>query len=487
MEIKVGGNSNIQSLNEALNLARQTNEKTTIDIFPTFIVKEQVVIENENLSHVTLKSTGTVKVDVASIMDAHRVTGDNGFDIRPVITVINGFSPNINVLFDLDPEVDAYDNLDTIKQSVSGMLCKQSRVFIHENKGFINAPFINLCLTDGSHGSCDYALFNGAGNRDDLTESNYAHYRGSGVLVSQSSFNGEHAQANDCGDNGFRFQHGSTGTINYAKAENCGHHNVIATNSSNISAQHGQFKNCIDDGVVAYASSQIDLRFSDCSYARVNYGVIATRTSHINFEGGIANGCGYSGVMANRGSSIDFTNGTCNLSGVDGVRCANTSQLDCTNALIRDSYRDGVHCTHGSTTQIRDATILRSRRDGVLSYSAKVFGNNATVTHSTRHNLLATRGGYISVFKGDISSGRTGNVLCTGGHVIITGSNCRNANGRGVECTNGGYVMANEVDASGSTDNGFSIYSGSVISANDSIGTTNRDVNTVTTHGIIYK
>lgn len=485
MKVNVGSNGEFNTLNEAILSVKDTNENVTINLLNDYVMKEQIFVYNENLKHITISANQEVIIDTNYLVEEVRVISNPQYDVLPAFYGYRSAMPVIDVLFKVQLPPSVYDPVDSIKRQATGFLLDNSTMVIKAYKGCTDSPFINLCLINESFVQADYGIFDRGGNRNILDKNNIEKAYGDGVRVNNSRFQGSHSTAHDCGDIGFHFTGGASGNINNATSVGTGHHCLQVTSSSNVSARHGVFTDCIDDCVTVYAGSSLDLRYGDVSRAEVNYGLIVTRSSYCNFEGGVANNCGYSGIMANRGSTIDATNSQSNHNRVDGVRCANSSMVDFTGGGCNGSLQDGIHCTHGSVVQARESKITGSGRDGILAYSSQVYADNCEVTNSARYNVIATRGGYISVNDSDLSKAGSIGVLAYGGDIFANYCTVSNITGRGFEATQGGTIKAYDVSVSGNSDNDFAVYNGGIIYASGSNGSANREVNQITTHGII--
>lgn len=489
VHLTVGLTGDYQTLNEAINHIKKMAFfplKVEITLLSDFVMKEQVLLEDIDLSFVTIKSSGTVNVESIDMKECIRVNAFPEFEIVPVLYGKNASLPTLDVKFMYISSNIFSDKCIDCNKIVSGLLLDNSTVFIKPNNGFTHFPYIGLGAINGSHATAHHCDFSHNGNRNELSENQAGQeWYGDGVRTWNSSFSGSYAIANRCGDMGFHFSNGSNANINKATAIDCGHHAILVTSGSICSARNGVFTDTIDDNVVAYASSKIDLRNSDCSRSKVNYGVIATRTSEINFENGIANGCGYSGIMANRGSSIDATNGIANNNEMHGIESANSSRVDFSNGTVVGNKEDGLHSTHGSVIQARLSSIRNNVRNGILAFGGMVYANGSSVLNSGNRNIEATRGGFVSANRSIVDGAGEKGVLAFGGNIHVNDSEIKNSQDRQVEATQGGEVQAVNCIVSGSSGNAFNVYFGGRIFAGNTQGTANRDLNELTEHGYI--
>lgn len=490
--LDVGVGQDFTTLNEALSFVISLPVKpieVIINLVASYEMNEQVWVEDVDLSYVEIQG-GTVFVNPKGLLKCITVDASPEFTIAPAFYGKNSVFPNLNAKFELGslPFGDSCNECVEGGKYSSGILLDNSSLFIAPDNGFTDFTYMGLVAINGSNVVAHHCSFDDNGNRASLNNTSASQpWWGDGVRTWTSTFSGSYATASRCGDMGFHFSQSSKGYINKASAIDCGHHAILCTTGSSCSARQGFFTDTIDDNVVAYAGSTIDLRDSDCSRSKVNYGVIATRSSTINFERGVANNCGYSGIMANRTSLIDATDCTSNNSVVDGVRCANGSTLDVTNATILNSGQDGLHCTHGSIIQFRESTIGNSGRNGVLVFSAMVYGNGATITGSGKNGVEATRGSIASLDYSNVRDSVGKGLLAYSSDISANFSNIMGSGGRPIEATQGGSVKANSCNITGSTEFALSVYSGGRIFAANSNGSANRDVNELTQHGFIIR
>lgn len=433
--VTVGENGDFQTINAAIEyLSRKRPEHVTsgeikaeIQLLSGYTMQEQVFVENVDLSWIVITSeASTVTINRSSLSRIINVDMPPSFSIRPAFAAFNGFLPIIDVMFSM--------NTSGSWNTPSGFFLDNANAIIMPGGGVTNASFIGLCAVNGSNVIANGTDFSNAGDKSIVY--------GDGFRIWASTLTATQSKADDAGDTGFNISMGSKANLNGARANGCGHHNLLSTSSSIVSAREGIFRNAQDDCMVAYAGGVIDARGADASGAVQNFGCIATRSSYINFENGVANGCGMYGIHANRGSIIDATGATANNNGSHNVVAFNASIIVFSEGTAINAGGDNVHANHGSIINARVATLTGATRNGALAYG------NAT----------------INLHEADL----------------------RNAGNRGVESTRGSYVNAQGANASGAGDNGFSVYNGSLINAVDTTGTLNRTPNEVTSNGIIF-
>lgn len=445
-----------------------------------YTMNEQVFVYNLDLSWLTITTTQSpIILNRSSLTRSVNVDISPEFTVRPAFACFNGTLPIIDVLFDMN--TSGSGNLFT------GIFLDNSDVKIMPNKGVRNSTFIGCCAVNGSNVVAHYSVFSWSGNRSSLNTGNYENAYGDGFRIWNSTLSASYANADNTGDNAFNISQGSRAQLNRAHANNCGHHGLLVTGGSIASARNSEFKDTIDDNVVAYAGSAIDLRNSDCSGAVVGCGVIATRSSNINFEGGTAQNCGNGGIYANRGSSIDANEANVDNCPDDAVTSANGSVVNFNYGSAKDSGRDGLHCTHGSIITAHLATVTGATRNGALAYASQIYVEQANLSGAGQRCVEATRGGYVDAFNANLSNAGDRGVYAYYSDVNCAEANITNAGHRGVEATRGARVNAFGADTTGANDNGFCVFNGATIVAVDGIGTSNRGENVITRNGLIIR
>lgn len=533
--VTVGSGGDFTTLNEAIEYFDMKPIKpleSSITLLSGFVMDEQVILRNKDFRYLTIVSNDSV-VNVENnqnFKECIRVNVSPEFEVVPIFYGKNTHMPTLDAKFKFVSGTISSEVCTNCNDLISGLLVDNSNVTMKAGNGFTHFPFLGVCGINGSNVVGNHCDFSHNGNRDELVDNtDNQDWYGDGVRIWASKFSGSYSKANSCGDIGFHFTHGSEGYIDKAEAIDCGHHAILTTTGSSCSARNGIFTDTIDDNVVSYASSMIDLRESDCSRSKVNYGVIATRTSEINFEHGKANNCGFSGIMANRGSSIDATNATTNYNEMHGIECANNSRVDFSNGTARFNKQDGLHSTHGSIIQGRLGNFSDNKRNGMLAFGGLIYANGCTASNNTKRNIECTRGGYVTAYESQLNyagekgvlaygskifisystinnSGENGIEATQGGEITaeectingsgdkgvlaysskihLSGSSVSNSTGRSVESTQGGEIIARSVNVLG-TGNDFNVYNAGRIFAPESTGTANRDINEISEHGLI--
>lgn len=444
--------------------------KITVILLKDYIMREQLYIINKNYNHITITSEkDIVEADGSRLNDQITVPTNPIFTVKPMFYGENSQFPTID--FKLK-------NTDKNDQINCGFLMDNTNFIMTKRSGSTYFNFIGLCGVNGSNVTAHYCDFSNNGNRDQLDEGtiNQTMY-GDGVRIFASSFSANYSIISYNGEIGCHISHGSTAYVDNSEMTHNGHHGIMSTTASQVSARNCKVTDTIDDNVVSYASSNIDLRNSDCSNSRQTFGVIATRSSSINFADGKANNCGRSGIMANRGCSIDATGATADNNMEHGVIASNNSDVDFTSGQANHNKIDGIQATHGSRVQARLSTLENNIRNGILSYVGSVYAQGITITGSGRRGIEATHGGFVSAYECNIDGSKDDNVLAYGGEINVAGGTLTNAGRNGIEATRGGVITADGCKVKTSKNYGVLAYSGKVEISNGSVsGATSEGV-----------
>lgn len=525
--VTVGANGDFQTINAAIEyLSRKRPEHVTsgeikaeIQLLSGYTMQEQVFVENVDLSWIVITSeASTVTIDRGSLTRRINVNQPPEFTISPAFACFNGFLPIIDVLFVMNASGSASDQ--------SGVFLDNGNCIILPGGGVTDTAFIGLCAINSSNVIANGTDFSRAGGK--------ANVYGDGFRIWASTLTATQSKADDAGDTGFNISMGSKANLNGAQANSCGHHNLLSTSSSIVSAREGIFRNALDDCMVAYAGGVIDARYADVSGAVENYGVIATRSSYINIEGGTANDCGASGIAANRGSVVDATGATANNNGGHNVYAHNASVIVFSEGTATHAGQDNIHANHGSIVNARLATLTNAGRNAVLAFGGVsisvdgadlrnasyrgieathgsiVNGQNVRASGAGDRGVLAYANSFIDIDGADVSGAEVRCIEATRGSVInaqnvnasgagdknviaygastinLNESDARNAGGNGVECSRGSTINAHDVNTSGAGDTGFVVFNGSIINAGGATGSFSQTVNQITSNGIIF-
>lgn len=424
---------------------------------------EQLFLRDKRYNHITITSENDIVEAYETELNKQVEIKTNPiFRVKPLFYGLNSTFPKI------DFKLQNKDFSDTIN---CGFLMDNTAFEMTERGGSTHFNFIGLCGVNGSHIEANYCDFSNNGNREQLEEYNKDQdMYGDGLRIFNSSLTGNYMTVNRCGEIGIHFSHGASGYIDYTEARFNGHHGLMVTTGSQASARNCKITDTIDDNVVSYASSDIDLRYSDCSNSQTTYGCIATRSSNINFDSGIANGCGASGIMANRGCSIDATGATASRNKWHGVIASNNSKVDFTSGNANENGIDGIQSTHGSTVQARLSTTNGNKRNGVLAYAGDVYCQEINCDGNGRRGLEATRGGYIAGYGAKVSRSKDDNVLAYGSVISINEAVIEQAGRNGIESTRGGQIFADRIKIQGAKDYGILAYASKVFAEAGTIG-----------------
>lgn len=433
-----------------------------------YIMDEQLFLINKNYNHITITSENNVVTTQATKTQRQISVKTNPiFNVKPYFYSLNGVFPTID--FKLENK-DFNDNINT------GYLMDNSVLTFTEKGGSTHFNFIGTCAINGSNITANYCDFSNNGNREQQEENNKDQIMyGDGLRIFNSSLTGNYMHVHRCGDIGVHLSHGASGYIDYTEATYNGHHGLMVTTASTCSARNCKITDTTDDNVVSYAGSSIDLRYSDCSRSHTTYGVIATRSSNINFDNGISNGSKLSGIMANRGCTIDATGVIASSNGENGVIASNNSKIDFTEGHANNNGLDGLQSTHGSLIQARLSESNGNNRNGLLAYSGDIYAEGISCDNNKRRGIESTRGGYVSAFNSTISNSGDDNVLAYGSTININESIIYNAGRHGIEATRGGQIHADRIKITGGKEYGMLSYSSKIYSSNSTIENTTKE------------
>lgn len=467
----VGSEGDFVSLNDCFDKINDLivqPVKITVILLQDYIMTEQLFLENKRYNHVIITSDkDIVKADSTRLNRQILIESNPIFNTKPLFYGKNSHFPTID--FKLE-------NIDTNDEINVGYLMDNSDLTFTKKGGATYFNFIGVCGVNGSNVTGHYCDFSHNGNRETLSETNSDNdYYGDGVRIFNSTFSGNYSSTDYSGNVGYHFSHSASGYIDKSTSKHTGHHGIMTTTGSTCSARECVITDVIDDCVVAYASSKIDLRYSDTSRAKINFGCIATRTSEILFDGGTSNGCGRSGIMANRGCTIDATNATANNNNENGIHASNNSQIDFSGGSTNNNGKDGMHSAHGSVIQARNSESIDNTRNGVLAYISTVYCQNITVSGNGNRGLESTRGGFISAYTSQISNSGDNGLLAFGGRINVNNSTISNSGGHGMEGTRGSTIVADNVTITDSSQSGIMAYSSKVTASNCSISGSGDD------------
>ena len=433
-----------------------------VTLLKDYKMNEQLFLINKNYNHITITSENDIVTTEPTVTARQIEVKTNPiFRVKPYFYGINSTYPII------DFKLENKDFNDTIN---AGYLMDNSTLTFTEKGGSTHFNFIGACGVNGSNIIANYCDFSQNGNREQQEENNKDQVMyGDGLRIFNSSLTGNYMTVNRCGEIGVHLSHGASGYIDYSRITFCGHHGLMCTTGSQASARNCNITDTTDDNVVSYASSNIDLRYSDCSRSHTTYGVIATRSSNINFDGGISNGSKLSGIMSNRGCSIDATKATASNNGEHGVIASNNSKVDFTSGNANNNGQDGLQSTHGSVIQARLSNASRNKRNGVLAYAGSVYAQEITCDGNTRRGLEATRGGYVASYGAKVSNSGDDNVLAYGSVISINEAVLTKAGRNAIESTRGGQVYADRVTIEGTGGYGVLAYGSKIFMGNSKV------------------
>lgn len=452
-----------------------------------YVWDEQIIFENEDYSFINIK--GNFKINVVGFKECYAIpSSPNNYEFIPALYGKMSKLPTLTGKFrqilvtDNDPVYDPDKcQMCQVKGDIFGfVLLDNSSITFKTNMCSIeNFNDFGIVGANGSQITAHGINITQIGNIKDLTPENADTLgKGNGVLLIESGFAGNKSNITYCGLAGINCSQSSSADVDGSNISECGHHNILTTSCSTLSFKGGTANNCMDDSLVAYADSHIDARDSVVlgKSNSKNYGIIATRTSTINFAKGTTTGCEY-GVMANRGSVIDCTGciietrSSSTTTKADAVRSANGSTLIITDANVtHKGYGDVATAENGATLVCNNTTLNggSTAKTGVMAYAGTVKGVNCRVTGGTASTLLATKGGSLTMVDSSITGINVNGVECVhayGGDINVNDSTIQNA-WRPFVATQGGRISAYGTTISGFSDKVALSYGGDIILKN---------------------
>lgn len=443
LNFTVGTGGDFATIQEGLNYCTTRlnawNGKVNLNLVAGFVMKEQVLVQNRDLSFVTINRADTTHtIDVTSLTKTYAINQSPEFSVTPAFTGLSARMPKLNVQFKMSSKSGSVN-------TYTGIYLNNSSMDLLPSSGVTDSNFIGIVAISGSVVNAPYSDFSNSGNREQTNVTNYDTIRyGDCYRIWNSTLTAPYSNADRGGDIGFNINMASTANINYSHANDTTHHGIMSSTGSSVSARNCTVNDVIDDAVVAYAGSSIDLRNSTMNNTLKGSGLVATRSSSVNFENGITNNCYNGGIYVNRGSSVDAEGAVVTNCTKDNVTCANGSMLNFNNATSTGSKQDNLHCNHGFNVTAFMANLSNAGECGILGYGA--------------------------------------------GTISAENSTIQNCKIRAVEASSGAVINMRGAQTGGSLGGSdLSIYYGSVINAYNATGTQNRTLNTLSSNGIIYK
>lgn len=190
--IKVGDNEEFKTINSAIEylsrkyypIHQKNNVTSIIELQAGFIMKEQVIIQNIDLSWITI--TG---VDAETIIDHTFLTINNSG--RNAFLGINSRMPTIGQLFNMTGGADVYLGTYTFRRGIT--VVSNSSLLVKSGAGVKNAGYNGLYISINSNVVANGAIFTGAGIHNIFCENSELTFRNGNA--SGGKFQGVHAYA----------------------------------------------------------------------------------------------------------------------------------------------------------------------------------------------------------------------------------------------------------------------------------------------------
>lgn len=436
-----------------------TGNTASIRLLTGFVWSEQFVVENMNLSYITINSDDAeVVIDRSSLTATVEV--ENVADRFPAIAGTNFATlPIVNVLFDMD--------VSGTPQFHTGILVNNgSKVFVASGKGVKNSTFEGISAFNGSYAHTAGGVYTGSGTQVDSPN------QGAGVTSWNNS--GVNANNSDASNSyyGFRATVASSLSFRNATANSCTRHNARADEGSVISGFGATLQSAGAHGVNCWRGSTAFVEECDVRLAAES-GLRAWNGSTIVARGASAFNCTQYGASAFDGGIIDLStssgavNANCNGAGIASILADRGSRIYGNNVSATGSPI-GVDADDGGEALLPLVNVSNSTDVGIrASRGGKVTASSGTGTGVTNDALLASDGGFIIAPNGSFTGAGARGAVASAADLNIRNSNVQR--GGGTDPTD--IVVVN----------------GAIIRADGATGGTSVTVNAVSGSGIIFK
>lgn len=486
VRVTVGeGDDDFKTLNQAISYLRDMlvyPDHAEIVLSPSFKLKEQIIIEDKDLSFITITSEGIVPCERPENMKTITTRTGTGTQYTPFIYGYNSKMPTINAKFEyVDYFVDDVPRL-------CGYVLDKSEGIIKEGNGFTDFPwggFILLNLSIGIAHNCDFSRNGNYDQVDPEFDDIQTAYEGKGVLVQNSVFSGNGSIANGCGDVGFHIQLSSVARLTNAKALGCGHHALVVTQSSIVTARNGEFKNTQDDNVVCESGARLDISGSDCSGAIHNNGIVAHKGGTIIFIDGIANNNGGWGIHAVNDGYINAEGATANGNGKSGISTGRLGRVYFRYGQANNNGQNGVNVQDMAYFSGNDAEFRGNGNDGISNTGAEVVARNATITENSRHGVSTTSGGKTTINKCTITNNNEYGILCENGEAFVRDSTVQGNGNVDIRLARASKLSGFNIKTTDTTKAMYVLSTSSFANVADSTGYVNVEPNTFTARGVV--
>ena len=466
--VTVGSAGDFATINEALaevtkkypSYASETViPRVTIELLAGFVMSEQVIVDGQNLSWITISS-----VDAEVVINSSALTEVNANELKPAFTAQNGgFAPIINVLFDID---------DTGPDNDKGGLqvFNNSKAIVLPGKGFKNSSSFGIYANEGSIVNATDANVSGAFSVGIFAD-NGSTINAPNVNASEASYsgiwadNGSYINAFNADTSGLYGVYADNGSyINASNANTSGVYNIYADNGSKINAFNADASNSSYNGICADNGSYINASNADTSGV---YGVYADNGSEINAPGVDASGAVTYGIYAEHDSKINATNANASGMGTYGIFAGNGSEINAPGVNASGAFVYGIYANNGSTINADSADASGVSTDGIRADNGSEINTpDVNASGAGTHGIYAGRGSKINAFNANASNANTMGVYADDGSEInAPGVNASGAGIHGIYAVGFSTINAGGANASNAGSMGVYANDGSEINA----------------------
>ena len=444
-----------------------------ITILSGYIVKEQLLFTNIDLSMITIKS-----IDPIVTIDATDFNSVFGSELSyPFIGARNAKAPNIDVLFSMTNSIDKNDGLYLQSTSSCNVL---------PNKGIMNSGGFGIRAFDNSSLSARMAIFKDSNGRGCMIS------QGSRLSAPFIDLSGSK------GRNGFRAYRNCTASLEGANISNCGETAVRISEGCIVDIKNSNLSNA---GVIDSEGN---------SNGMTVFGASVVNAQNCNFSG-----AKLTGLVVSGGSTVaaDFSSNFSNCGG-RGIDCYGNSRVMANSAIINGTVGEAIRASSNSTIECASSDITNCRNSvaclseyGAIIYASSVNGNNNNLS------FHATNGGKIIGNSITANSSTIGFRCGFNGEIIIKDSEATLCSNKAVEVSTGSKFVGSSCDFTKGVNYGVHVYrdseaslfasncmretsetdtdivctTGSIIKASGANGGTNITPNLITTEGLIIK
>ncbi|UOX39546.1 putative head-binding domain-containing protein [Aeromonas phage ZPAH34] len=475
-------------------LFKNGQAKCKIKLLSGFVMAEQIlVINGSDLNWIIIESDVPVRIDHTKITT--KLSDED--DLIPIFGASNqSVLPSIKALF-------YYDSNTTSKDGVA--VIEAAGVYLYPGSG-VQKSRNGFKALYGGWGFCymrGLVLSGGGGGAGNTTGVDFSNARNRGLHVAHGSVVGFPRSnfANSLGDYGVYciwnsmadlYQSDASGAAGTAFCSrdgsivNC-RESCAARSKRGYHALHGgrinarskqtpeaamwvkdSARGCSEYGIIASGCSQIEGAEVDVSGCTGQAGVIASDSSSVSFQLGIANGCADKGIFASGAAHIqaDGADASTNPIGMYAIGVATIAAQSASKQAKINDCGFGALVAGGGRIDATGIQALRCDRAVEARDTGSIDARGANLSSSKQRGVSCIDGGTVNVIDGIITDSLDRAITCRdGGRVSARGANCDRA----------GYLSV-EVKAGG------------IVSFHSGIGDKlNVAINTVTTDGIIFK